>query len=120
MNVTAAELRELLDANRPVPPAVGYPLWLRERVGAYVLRQRAAGMTLAAMQHALGVSNTTLSTWSQLAAPRSFAPVVVHDALPQHIGDEPAPALLTLTSPSGYVLAGLRLSDAAALLQTLR
>jgi len=32
----------------------------------------------------------------------------------------PAPALLTLTSPSGDVLAGLRLTGAAALLQTPR
>lgn len=123
MPETMASLRTELVRRRPKRSSQGFPPELRERVAAFVRVERSSGISTSALAKQLGISRQALRTWlgeqpvprrpkGAAAAEGTFVPVQV---VPGPV-DGP-PATFGLTSPRGYTVEGLGLSELAVLLE---
>lgn len=105
---TASHLRRQL-AQTPHGPgrSHGYPAQLRADIVAFLLAERARGVSLSSLARSLGASRSLLARWLQLSAPALSA----EPTLPA----EPAPFRAVTLAPSrGFTVhgpAGLRLED---------
>lgn len=86
------------------------PRSLKDRAGAWIRDQRAAGRTVAELATELGVAAGTILRWSDGGA-RALVPV-------QIVPDRTA-ASAVLVSPSGFRIEGLSLADAVRALREL-
>lgn len=96
----------------------GYPPEVRDAVARYASAQRRAGTRWCILEAEVGVSSASMRNWIEGLAPGGFQEVVVGDA-PPHTSNA-SPAALTITSPTGFVLAGCDLEQAIAVLRSLR
>ena len=90
-----------------------YPAELRSQLGSWVRRRRAEGASAATIAAELSLPLSTVSRWASTRS-RSTALVpieVVPDARPSRT--------LRVLSPSGFVVDGLKLEEAASLLRLL-
>jgi hypothetical protein len=132
MATDSTELARLLTQHRPRHDSDGFPAWLRSRVAAYVVEERAAGAGFPILRDELGVSITTLRRWADrypLADSGGFSPVLVTDSAPLDLSttpttlenehDDRAPDIF-LASPHGFSLHGLSLEQGLRALASLR
>ena len=91
------------------------PAEVREVLVAYALKQRERGKSWAAIAGALGVSSSGLIRWSKrrIAHCEGAGPVEVR------VEEPSADAAVTLVSPAGYRVEGLRVSEALAVFREL-
>jgi hypothetical protein len=88
---------------------------VRQVLVAYALKQRERGKSWAAIAKALGVSSSGLIRWSRGAVSRCEGAVPVEVRV-----EEPSEGLsVTLVSPAGYRVEGLRVSEALVALREL-
>lgn len=85
---------------------------------------RAAGLGPYAVGRRLGIRAETLSSWSDAAAPTTFARVVIEATPEQTAPPTPTtppapPAGIVVTSPGGWRIEGLGLADLAELARVL-
>lgn len=114
--MTIETVRELMNANPP-SPTDGYAQEVRDAVAHYARRQREEGVIWSVLEAELGMSSASMRNWMRMHTPARFHQVMVVDE-PEPIEAEPL-GRLTLTSPSGFVLAGIDLDQAVALLRSL-
>lgn len=129
MSTDSAELARLLARHRPKSDGDGFPAWLRARVTAYVVEQRAQGTVFTVLRSQLGLSTMTLRRWIRLHPEPDgggFAEVVVAEpALASTresagVDDAVQQRDIYLASPHGFRLHGLSLDQALAALAVLR
>lgn len=86
---------------------------LKRRATGWIVKQRAAGMTVAEVASELGLARGTVLKWSaQFKATRALIPVEV-------IADRSSERTVSVVSPSGFRVEELTLPEAAALLRAL-
>jgi len=111
-----SSIRSFVQEHRPTHRNRGFSCAARQRVLSYVRERRQAGATWDGIAEEVGVSRTTLRSWSRASEPAvaSLVPVVVAEtpSLPN--------SSLCLTSPSGYRLEGLCIEEAIVVLGALR
>ena len=98
----------------------GYPQKIREAVVHYAVRRRAEGIPWGLLEPEIGISRTSIRTWARAlhsadASGAGFHEVVVVDSL-----EQACERGLVLTSPSGFVLTGCSVEQAALLLRRLQ
>ena len=136
-NTTTLTLASTLRQHKPTSASVGYPPWLRAKVGSYVRERREAGARVTKLSDELGVSTTTLIRWARITQSHQgggFAEVVAttpasraglaRAASPVTAESRPSPSSrvgpVHITSPQGFSLHGLSFEQAVAVLSRLR
>lgn len=138
MSTTTATLAESLRQHRPTSGRRGYPQWLRDKVGRYVLAQRSAGGRLARISEELDISTASLLRWARLSGGNrggGFIEVVAEPSAPAAqsprqltpitptvptTGAEVHPSAVYLVSPQGFSLHGLTFEQGIQALASLR
>jgi len=115
--MTIETVRELMNANPP-SPTDGYAQEVRDGVARYARQRREDGVLWSVLEAEVGVSSTSMRNWMRMLVPARFHQVMVVDEA-EPIGTLPL-GPLTITSPSGFVLAGFDLDQAVAVLRGLR
>lgn len=117
MEAEAGALRRLLQGSRPARNSEGYPPELRTRVGSWLAGRRAEGRSWTELSQVLGISATTARSWGESARASGFVEV---QTTPQFLSfARLEDAGLTLVTPRGYRVEGLRPADLLALLEQL-
>jgi hypothetical protein len=88
---------------------------LRSRLISWVARQHGRGQSLSAIAAELSLPKQTVARWS-MAAKMSTALVPVRVVAQ---AAEPGPRMVRVVSPSGFVVDGLSMQEAATLLRLL-
>jgi hypothetical protein len=92
---------------------------MREFAVAHVVSVRAAGGSLHRAAQELGLSEVTLSSWvGASCGPGRLRKVVVAPE-PAKLSTAASEASLVLAAPSGHIVSGLSVPQAAALLRAL-
>ena len=87
---------------------------LKRRATAWIVKRRAAGVTVTAVASELGLAPGTVLNWSARAkSVRALVPVEV-------VADPGPGRTVSVVSPSGFRIEGLSLLEAAALLKAVR
>ena len=94
-------------------PTQHYSPELRARISAYAQARRRDGDTQQSIVEALGIKWNTIKRWLE-RQPKSLVPVHVRPL--QRSANAPA---LSVMSPSGYRLEGLKTMDAVSLFRSL-
>ena len=95
--------------------AEGYPQQVRDAVGRYAKQRREEGARWTDIEAEVGVvSSTTMANWMRRLS-SGFHQVVVEEPAEVGVG----PEALVITSPSGFMLTGCTLEQAAAVLRRL-
>ena len=130
MDKEARRIRKAIEALGERRPNEQYPEDIRHAVVAYASRQRKRGRSWEWIGERLQVSGSCVNRWcgeepspaspaspteSETETPRALVPVQVQP----EVEPEPSDNGLVLVSPRGFRLLGLRLSDAAQLLEVL-
>jgi Homeodomain-like domain len=112
----AARLRAEVRALGPRHQGARIPAQLRAEIIAHARAWRAAGASMRRIATALGVAPESVRRWTQPApvTPPALVPVQV-------VAERPAggPSPVTLVSPRGFRVEGLRLADVRTLLAAL-
>ena len=114
--MTIETIRQLMNDNPP-SPTEGYVQEVRDAVASYARRRREDGVIWSVLEAEVGVSSASMRNWMRMLVAARFHPVVVVDE-PEPIDGQQLG--LTITSRSGFVLAGCDLDQAVAVLQSLR
>lgn len=96
-----------------------YPQEMRDFAVAHVRSVRAAGGSLHRAAQELGLSEVTVSTWVLAAGERGRLRKVVVAPEPAERSTAVSEASLVVTAPSGHVVSGLSVPQAAELLRAL-
>jgi len=124
--MTCSELAALIVEHRPETPSLGYPAWVRRRVGRYVAEQRGNGAGYRELAEQLGVTRTTLAQWSKLGAEGAqggFSEVILASkAAPPRRAEAVAEGstALEVVSPQGFTVRGVTFEQALHALAVLR
>lgn len=121
--MTVNEVRQLVASNRPEEGQPGYPEVVRAAVVEHALAARERGRTWQAIGDEVGVSSTTVRSWTlrQQESP-GFAQVLAASC---SCGEEQRPAVTSqpssavLETPAGFTVRGLSVADLAELLVVL-
>lgn len=91
-----------------------FPRDLKERTAAWLVQQRAAGVTVEELAAQLGLARGTVLRWSgsKGRASRALVPVEI-------VAEPTAASSMSVVSPSGFRVEGLSFADAVALLRAL-
>ena len=116
MDETAREAREAVRRLGRRGPTSRVPVAVREKVLRYAGIERRRGTSWRHIAATVGLSSTAVQRWAVVAprAQRRLAPVTVTTpaAVPTEDG-------ITLVTPTGYRLEGLRLEAALGVLRSL-
>lgn len=91
-----------------------FPRDLKERTAAWLVQQRAAGVTVGELAAQLGLASGTVLRWCELKKRPSLALVPV-----EIVAEPNAASSMSIVSPSGFRIEGLSFADAVALLRAL-
>ena len=117
MEAEAGELRRQLHRSRPTRNSEGYPPKLRARVGLWLAAHRDRGRSWTELGQSLGISAATARSWGEAARGAGFVEVHAAPAVAAPAAGETE--VLTLVTPQGYRVEGLRLETLVALLEQL-
>lgn len=117
MEPRLSEVRRAIAALGKRGRTTALPARVREQVLAYAQGERCRGRSWRAIAQAVGVSASALQRWSQAKPKRGSAGVV-----PVRVVADPAVEVMTvsLVSPQGYRIEGMRLDQALRALAQLR
>lgn len=110
----ASSIRALVLANPRTSD--GYAPHVRDGVARYAQGRRLRGRTWAEISGDVGISSTAIRTWMDAEEFGGFEQVEIVEARTTSTSH----AVLALTSPSGFVLTGFTLEQAAGILRVLR
>lgn len=100
--------------------ALRYPETMREFAVGHARAVRASGGSVHRAAQELGISDVTLSSWLGAAdRPSKLREVRVASAQPSLASDAPSAPSVVVTAPSGHVVSGLSVQQAAELLRAL-
>jgi post-segregation antitoxin (ccd killing protein) len=94
------------------------PAPIRQRVVAFTLRARAAGVSWSALTEATGLTENTLKRW--LATKARLVPVEISEAATTASTSANAKKSMTLVLPGGVRLEGVGIAEAVELARALR
>lgn len=115
--MTIETVRKLMNRNPP-SPTEGYAQEVRDAVAHYARQQREDGVLWSVLEAEVGVSSASMRNWMRMLVPALFHEVLVVDD-PEPIESQSV-GPLAITSPSGFVLSGVDLEQAVAVLRSLR